>query len=290
MSTNIRTISADPTEPPQQGGSGPRSVGRVLSILEALVCMGSGLTLTELAKQTDSPKTSLHGLLSALVAERCVVRNAAGRYQLAPRFIDLAARAVSGTTLVTLARPMMVDLVEATGETSVLGALAPDADLAVYLDKLESDNPIRYAVEVGTRRELYCTAVGKVLLAHFDEARRQDYLRSGPRQRFTPYTKCDEAELLSELAAIRRDGIAHTRDERVIGASGIAAPVFDNSGIAIAALLVAGPSERVRANIASIERLVRSTADACTRLLGGKIGSSRGASDKLDTNSQGDQP
>ena len=70
-------------------------------------------------------------------------------------------RAMAGRELAALARPILVGLVEATGETAVLGALAPDADLAIYLDKVESANSIRYAVTVG-ERELYCTAMERM--------------------------------------------------------------------------------------------------------------------------------
>ena len=94
-------------------------------------------------------------------------------------------RARIGRELAALARPILVGLVEATGETAVLGALAPDADLAIYLDKVESANSIRYAVTVG-ERELYCTAMGKALLAHFKPARHRAHQRRARERRQRP--------------------------------------------------------------------------------------------------------
>lgn len=249
--------------------SGPQSVGRILHILETLAADGGGATLSELAVKTAAPKTSLVGLLAGLTAEGCLERDVAGRYRLGPRFISLAMQAVAGRELITLVRPVMTELVEATGETAVLGALARDEDIATYLDKVETSNPIRYAVTVGERRELYCTAVGKVLLAYFAPARLKAYLKSVPRQRFTPTTVTATRDLQAELGRVRRDGVARTSNERIPGASGIAAPIFASDGGVIAALLIAGPSERIHAASDTIERHLKQAAIECTRLIGG---------------------
>lgn len=134
-------------------------------------------------------------------------------------------QAMAGRELTELARPLLAGLVEASGETAVFGALAPDADMAIYLERVESSSSIRYAVTVGERRDLlYCTAMGKALLAFFEPARLKKYLKSTPREKFTPTTITGTADLLAELARIRRDGIARTNGERVSGASASAGP------------------------------------------------------------------
>jgi len=252
------------------GRGGPQSVGRIFAILDSLAGRHEGASLAELAVGTGAPKTSLVGLLSGLVEEGCLRRDEAGRYSLGPRFLSLAMRAVAGRELITLARPVLAELAEATGETAVLGAMATDADLATYLDKAESSNPIRYAVTVGERRELYCTAMGKVLLAHFDDERFERYLKQTKRQAFTAATITAAADLRAERKRIRRDGFARTDDERGTGAGAFAAPIHDSDGAVIAAIIVAGPSPRVRENAERNERLVRQAAAECTRLVGGK--------------------
>ena len=253
---------------------GPQSVGRIFAILDALASARSGATLSELAVNSAAPKSSLVGLLAGLMAEGCLVRDEGGRYFLGPRFLSLALRASAGRELIALARPILVDLVEASGETAVLGATAPDGDLAAYLDKVESPNPIRYAVTVGERREMYCTAIGKILLAYFEPAQLKQYLKATPRTRFTATTITRTADLQTELARIRHDGMARTCDERVMGASGLAAPIFSNDGAVVAALAIAGPSERMQSNAENNERLVREAAAQCTRLVGGAPSSS----------------
>ncbi len=124
--------------------AGPQSVGRIFGILESVSGARAGATLSELARITDSPKTSLVGLLAGLTAEGCLLRDDSGRYSLGPRIHALATQTMAGRELIVLARSVLRSLVEATGETAVIGALAPDAELAVYLDKVESANPIRW--------------------------------------------------------------------------------------------------------------------------------------------------
>ncbi len=251
------------------GSAGPQSVGRVFSILDFLVANSDGATLSELAAFSDAPKTSLVGLLNAMVAEGCLRREASGRYVLGPRVHGLAMRTVAGRELPLLARPFLVELVRATGETAVLGVLAPDADLVLYLDRVESANPIRYAVAVGERRELHCTALGKLILAYFSADSLDRYFTMQPLQKFTESTITSASALKTELKRIRQQGMARTRAERVNDANGLAAPVFTSEGMMAAGLLVAGPSPRMRANQEANEAHLRKAAAALTELLGG---------------------
>lgn len=259
--------TSEQSKPPSRGG--PQSVGRIMSILDCLVGAADGATLSELAVDTGAPKTSLVGLLAGLTEEGCLLRHETGRYVLGPRFISLAMRATAGRELMMITRPVLVDLAGQTGETAVLATLAPDADLATYLDKVESANPIRYAVTVGERRDLYCTAAGKVLLAGFDPARFKAYLKTTLRQRFTATTITSVKDLTAEMARIREHGIARTKAERIEGASGLAAPIHAAGSDTIAALLIAGPSERIHGNSAATETLLKAAAAECTRLAGG---------------------
>jgi len=252
-----------------QPTAGPQSVGRIFLILEFLVANREGATLSELASFVGAPKTSLVGLLNAMVNDGGLRREASGRYVLGARIFALAMRAVAGRELSQLARPFLLELVETTGETAVLGTLADDADLVVYQDKVESANPIRYAVTIGERRELHCTALGKVLLAHLPPKRLERFLASGPLPRFTLRTITGAAALRAELQRIRRDGIARTGGERVRDADGLAAPVFQGDGRVVAGLLIAGPSQRMEKNKARNEKALRECSAALTEILGG---------------------
>ncbi|WP_288902944.1 IclR family transcriptional regulator [uncultured Sneathiella sp.] len=256
-----------PEKPASRGG--PQSVGRIFSILESLASMDTGATLSQLAISASAPKTSLVGLLAGLTEEGCVSRDENGRYYLGPRFITLAMRAVSGREFLKLARPTLVDLARETGETAVIAALNHEGDMVTYLDKVESTNSIRYSVPIGENRELYCTVGGKLLLAFFESERLETYLRSHKRKRYTETTLTGKSEIKAALEKIRQEGIARTSDEQVHGSSGLAGPIYSNTGEVIAAILIAGPSERMRANAAQNEKLVIRAAKECTVATGG---------------------
>jgi DNA-binding IclR family transcriptional regulator len=249
--------------------SGPQSVGRIFAILDFLVKSSSGATLSELAVSIHAPKTSLVGLLAGLIEEGCLIRDDAGRYLIGPKFLSLAMRTISGRELSALVKPIMTKLAEVTGETAVFGMLEPDAELVQYQDKVESQNPIRYAVTIGERRELYCTALGKVLLAYFDNDQFKKYLKNTQRNQYTDNTITKSASLMAEIKKILKEGIATTNGERFADVSGIAAPIFSGGGAVVAALSIAGPSVRMKENFIKNEQLLRQAAAECTLLAGG---------------------
>lgn len=248
---------------------GPQSVGRVLSILEHVASRQDGATLTELATHAQAPKTSLAGLIKGLVEEGALWRETSGRYVCGERLYALAAQVSPGRDLAKLVRPSLIRLMQATGETVVLGVPADDDDVVVYIDKVETDSPVRYTVNVGERREMYCTSMGKALLAHAPAAQVKRVLSPRHLKRFTARTIISPEALRKALAAIREEGIARTQGERIEGADGLAAPLFGPNRQAIAAILIAGPSSRMAAHKTRIERDLRETARALNLVLSG---------------------
>jgi DNA-binding IclR family transcriptional regulator len=251
-------------------GKGPQSVGRVFSILEYLVANPDGATLSELANFADAPKTSLVGLLDALVAEGCIRKDDARRYLLGARIFTLAMHALAGRQLPDLAHPFLVELVATTGETAVLGVLSADGRHGVYIDKVESPRDIRYAVELGVLRDLHSTALGKVLLAGFDEKRLERFLSQASLKGHTPATVTSTDVLTTQIARVRQEGLARNMGERVRDVNGLAAPVYSGEGSIIAGVLLAGPAQRMEENQEANERALRRCAAGITEVIGGR--------------------
>lgn len=250
----------------------PQSVERIFRVLDHLAVAGKGDTLAGIAKHVQAPKTSMVGLLAGMLDCGYLVRDGEGRYGLGPRMMSLAIRVTSCADLSALGRPVLADLVEKTGETALLGALAPQEDVATYIEKVESTNPVRYTVSLGERRELYSTAIGKLLLAHMDGPRRDKYLRRVVMEPFTSNTITSVRKLRSQLEVIRREGISRTNSERIAGASALAAPVLDAAGRLVVGITLAGPSERVRENLPRLERHLREAARSLGELIAGRSG------------------
>ena len=248
----------------------PQSVDRIFSILQFLAGHSAGDSLSAIARAAQAPKSSVVSLLAGMVSAGYLTRDDAGRYQVGPVMVSLAMRIVSGTSLPALVRPVLERLALATGETALAGALAPDGDLATYIEKVESTNPVRYTVPLGEQRELYSSAIGKLLLAYMDAEQQTKYLKRRALIAFTPATITSVRALRVELASIRNAGISETRDERVIGASALAAPVFDADGMLVAGLVIAGPSDRMAANRVHNISIVKKEARQLSQFIGAR--------------------
>jgi DNA-binding IclR family transcriptional regulator len=256
-------------EPVALTAASPQSVDRIFAVIDYLALAPRGDSLAGIARAAAAPKTSMVGLLAGMVRAGYLARDAAGTYTLGARMFGLAVRVAARADLHVFARPILAELVEATGETALLGAMAPDAELAMYLDKVESPNPVRYTVATGERRELYASAMGKLLLAYLPEPRRDRYLKAEKLKAFTANTITSVRELRAELASIREQGVARTHAERVAGASALAAPVFGADGAFLVGLGVAGPSDRIRAQRPAMERALKDAARRLTALAAG---------------------
>lgn len=251
-------------------GPAPQSVDRIFAVLDHLAAEPAGDTLAGIARRAQAPKTSMVGLLAGMVAGGYVARDGKGQYTLGPSMLTLAMRVAAKADIVTLARPILMQLVSETDETALLGTLAPDGDVSMYIDKVESTNPLRYTVSLGERRELYSSAIGKLLLAYMEKPARERYLRRVRPRAFTANTITSVARLREEVELIARRGISSTNSERIAGASAIAAPVLDAHGQLVVGICLAGPTERVRARHAGLEGAVRESARRLTALLAGR--------------------
>ncbi len=120
---------------------------------------------------------------------------------------------------------------------------------------------------LGRRTPVHCTASGKAILALLPEPERQRLL-ARPLDAATPHTITDLDLLEGQLQAARETGLARTQEELEIGLDAIAAPVVGSDGAVVAALDVSGPSHRLRARRAELDRLVADGAADLSRRLG----------------------
>jgi IclR family acetate operon transcriptional repressor len=266
----MKTATQSAVAPPRTHNrdAGPRALGRALEVLEALARRRDGATLSALSRRLGSPKSSLLYLLRPMTRLGYLVRTPDGRYLLGPAAFTLAMAALSNRELPEMARPFLEDLAAKSGETALLATLAGDVAAAVYIDKVESRNTVRYTARIGERRPLYCSAIGKLLLAYLPPAKRQDYLRTTRLKAFTPQTPVTRGDLRRELDEIREAGLSVSIDEIAEGAAGLAAPVFDRHGDVVAGLVLGALSQRVRAEQPRLAALVMDSARDLSRVMG----------------------
>jgi len=129
---------------------------------------------------------------------------------------------------------------------------------AVYVEKLDSPEPLRIHSRIGATIPLYCTAVGKVLLAYLPEIEREKVLEQLELKRFTANTASNLQELQTALQRTRKNGCACDLEEHELHIRCIAAPIWDHSGVVNASLSVTGPAVRMsNARLRQIAPVIR---------------------------------
>jgi DNA-binding IclR family transcriptional regulator len=250
--------------------SSPQSVTRVIQILEALCASPTPIGLAQLTRTLNAPKSSIAALLRGL-AEADFVIPTEGVYRLGPAAYGLgsalleARRRLQSSNFV---REGMVRLAERSGETVLFAVRDSSGDTLTYVDVIESRNTVRFAVSVGDRRPLYCTAGGRVLLATLPETELQAYLQRLKPEQLTTKTEINKRKLTEIVAAARESGVAQTVDQAADGVNGTASAIRDATGTVIGALIVAAPSSRLQDRGAELTRLVLEEATAISRSLG----------------------
>jgi IclR family KDG regulon transcriptional repressor len=260
------TPSDDDTE---RGGAAARTI----AILETL-SRHEAIHLEQLAKEAEIPKATLLRFLVTLTAMGYIRRDEGDRYSLTLRMFSIGSRSLEHIELVNIARPIAERLSAELGETVHMGIL--EEDNAIYVLKVESKYMIRMHSRVGRSIPLYCTAIGKSLLADMSEDALRGYLERVKLVPFTPHTIRTKEDLREELGKIRQEGCARDREEHEEGVTCIAAPIVDYTGMVVSAISVSWPLFRFdRAEEARYFEPIQKAAREISMMLG-FVGNLRG--------------
>jgi DNA-binding IclR family transcriptional regulator len=219
------------------------SVANAIRLIKAFSDEQYEIGISDLGKQLQLPKSTVHRLASTLIDAGMLEQNAeTGKYRLGLVLFELGSLVRRKMDFSSEAKPYLMSLREKTGETVHLAIL--DHTSIIYVNSLESKHAIRMTMDVGVRKPAHCTAVGKVLLAFQPPEVIEKIIAAGLPER-TPHTIVDADALRQELATIRSRGYAFDDEESELGLRCIAAPVRDYYGNVIAATSVAGPAQRL---------------------------------------------
>lgn len=224
---------------------GKQVIARAVAVLKALENQHAGLSLSQIAKAADLPRTTVHRIVSALEAQQMVITGSSG-VRLGPALVRLAASA--HTDIVGIVRPYVESLGRRTRET---------VDVAVYrglhaisVDQYPSDQELRVISPVGTAFPIHCTAHGKALLSAFsDEFVSQMLVEPLERRTSASITMLDD--LLKDVGDVRQRGWAIDAQEHAPGVCGVG--VYLRSGLSEHyAISLAVPSLRFHDNIEAL--------------------------------------
>ena len=218
-----------------------------LGLLEAIARMPRPATLAELAASVGVPKPTVHRWLASLETAGLLQRTLDGRrFELAPRSSRLAFSILGNRPAGTVRHEILRRIVQEIGEACNLTVL--DGTQVTYLDRVESEWPLRISFQRGSKVPGYCSASGKLFLALMRPAKRDPLLRQMPLERLTENTITDTSDFLKELTEIRRNGYALDREEFLSGLVCLAVPIFQKNGrsrACVAALAIQAPVARM---------------------------------------------
>ena len=219
-----------------------QTVQKALNLLEALVRSGQPRRLTELARELGLTKPNVYRLLSTLSVLGYVKKDpATSLYSPTLKLWEMGSMLVRDVDLVSVANPRLRRLCEECGESVQLTVF--DAGYAVYVDKVDSAQPLKAMTSIGSRLPASVTSTGKALLAWLpSEALDMAFQHV---KRYTPLTLTRRKDIERDLEEIRARGYAINRGEFRVGISGIAAPIRDRTGGVVASIGVWGAEKNI---------------------------------------------
>ena len=221
-----------------------QSVIKVLKILEALA-ENDKISLTDLSALVKSHKSTVYRFMCTLIDAGYARRDENDLYSSTLKLFQLGMCTFGRIDIVDEAMPVLKELAFLSEETVHLAIL--HYGQLVYLHKIESTHNLRVSMQsrIGSSAPLYCTGVGKILLAFQPQDVQDEYLRTCQFMRFTPKTICTRLGMEAELSKIRENGYCYDDEEHEAGVRCVAAPIRDYHGNVVASVSISGPTVRL---------------------------------------------
>jgi DNA-binding IclR family transcriptional regulator len=200
---------------------------------------------SEVAQELGIVKSRAHSLMSSMAEIGLLRRVPGGRYRVGWRALALERIVRESTPFRPVAYQVAERLARHCGEVVHVAAL--DAGQVVYVDRLQGSRAIEIPISAaGATFPAHCSGVGKVLLAHLQPGELDAIIDRRGLPAMTLNTITDRDRLYAELHRVRRDGIAHDREEVAAGLECVAAPILDSDGQVCAAISIAAPAGRMQ--------------------------------------------
>jgi IclR family transcriptional regulator, acetate operon repressor len=217
---------------------------RLFALLELVASKDEFVSLQSLVEETGLPKPTLHRMLQQLEGAGLLVRQADGRhYGTGTRLRRLAEDLLLNATQHGARHAVLRNLVEEIGESCNVTALSGNE--VVYLDRVETPEPLRFYLHAGSRVPAHCSASGKMILSQLSPSQRRKLLGHAPLKQYTPNTVTDLDLLEEELKRVRRDGFALDDEEFLPGLVCVAVLVPTGTGRSNLCLAAQAPVMRL---------------------------------------------
>lgn len=221
------------------------SIKKATTIVEAFMGGQREWSVAKLSEKLGMPQPTVHHFLSSFREAGWIVQDPATRhYRLGVKMWEIGCAAVNFREIAETARPYLRTLVNACGETVHLGMVSiEDPGSVVYLDRIDSSQPVLFVTVIGSKAPSHSSAMGKAIVAHNPEYEQAVLHR--PLEAVTARTIIDPEGLRKDFEATRRRGYSISKGEFAGEMIGIAAPVRDRFGVVTLGIGIWGPGVRM---------------------------------------------
>lgn len=274
MDTNHQNEPKRPRGRPRSAsseqGSAIQSLDRGIAVLQILARQRR-INLTELSQKAGIPTATTYRILTTLQTRGFAAFDEVSQnWMVGLEAYRVGSAYLQNTDLADVARPVLRDLMNDSGETANL-AIA-DGGQVVFIGQVETQNPIRAFFQPGTRTKMHASGIGKAILAAMPRSEAAALLASQGLERFTGTTLVTEASLFTDLEQTLARGWSFDREERHEGMSCIGVAIHDERGAAIAGISISGPSARFTVDrVPLLGAVVCRAAEKITTAIAGSI-------------------
>ena len=247
-----------------------KSVQKAFLIIEELDSAGE-LSLGELSERLVMDKATIHRLLQTIKDSGYVNQNKENRkYSNSFKFLEIGNRVLEKTSTKSIARPFIEKLAYQTKETINLGVLVGTS--IIYIDKIESLSTIKVGLNIGTGVPVYCSGMGKALMAFMPKENLNHLLDNITYIKHTKNTIVEQSMIMKALDRIKKEGYSIDDEEYVDGLICFGAPIFSFNGRPIAAISIACPKYRYdeKEHFNKYANMLLETANEISKRLGFK--------------------
>lgn len=240
---------------------GVQSLGRAFAILEEVARHREGIGLADLSKLVGLHNSTTFHLAKTMVSLGYIRQEKeTKRYRVGRPLFALAASALDEIEMVNVATPVLEDLSRETGESSHFAVRMGDS--VVVIARTSGPGAFQLTDRVGVVRPAHCTALGKVILAALRPDQLERFLERVDMKPSTNKSITNVAQLLREIAEVRKTGIAYDDGEFNPEVRCVAVPVKDFTGQVVGALGISGPIWRMSNQaLHSRAKVVQAAAD-----------------------------
>jgi len=245
-----------------------QSIDRALQVLELFSLEKPEWGVTEISKTLNIYKSNVHNILTTLVERGFVIKDSkTDKYKLSIKFFELGSVVIKNLNLRKIAHPYMEKLLKEFNETVHLGILVEEEILSI--EQEESGQSLSPRIFIGKRAPLYCTGVGKAIMAYLSKDKVSAIVEGKGLKKYTENTITNKEELEKEFLKIRKQGYSVDNMEHEEGVRCVAGPIRDYTGKVSASLSVSGPAFRISENnIPNIAKKVKEYCDCISEEMG----------------------